>query len=137
MNSDVEIVKESDAMKRILNVLQEADVDDLARMYSDVVLSEGVCVVSDDFTHESFAEVVELDHPISNVYQDGRCLGYMDEKGRFQAFQDRFVSAEEVTVGDTKMYAIRDVKTNELCCVVPLERVQLVLRSLNEVGCYY
>lgn len=141
--NNIEMLKESQAIKRINEVVQSADVDELASIYSQIVFSEAVCVVSDDHTENSVPQfynmngVLELEHSVSHVYRNGVCLGYMDEKNRYQAFQDRFVSAEQVKVGEQIMYAIRDAKTNELWSIVPLERVQTVLLSLNEVGRYY
>lgn len=131
MTNSIEIVRESDAIKRILNVLEEADTDDLACIYSDVVLSEGVCIVDDDCNAKNPKDIVAMNHTYTHVYTNGQSVGYIDENAEFQEWPVRFTPMNAESFDDKVLYPIQDVKLGTIVCYTSIENMLSLLEHLN------
>jgi hypothetical protein len=87
---NTEIVTESEALDRIKSAIESLDIDDLANLLSEITSVGTVIVVPDGNEDLTLTDIVKNNIPCSEVHQDGKMFGYIDEKGEVIEIDDRF-----------------------------------------------
>ena len=77
------IYTEADALEAIRSALDEADIDDLAQILSQIVQTDGPVVVVHDGNEDLTPEMLGADQtiPVSSAYEDGEAIGDILEDG--------------------------------------------------------
>lgn len=97
--SNIEIINESLAVKRIEDALQDMDLTDLARLAS-TCCDGNIIVVHDGEGNVAAQDVAEKDIPNSGVFADGALLGYIGDKGELVDLGFRFQLGEPCSEQD-------------------------------------
>lgn len=127
----IDIYTETEVVKFIQDILDTSDLDDLARIYTDLAMTEQVVVVHDTCRAKTIEGILNGDHAFSNVYQDGVDLGYIDEDAKFQEFPARYEAGQRVVLGTDVVVPIRDNRTGSVVCYVEPSQVDRILDALE------
>lgn len=127
----INIYTETEVVKFIQDILDTSDLDDLARIYTDLAMTEQVVVVHDTCRAKTIEGILNGDHAFSNVYQDGVDLGYIDEDAKFQEFPARYEAGQRVVLGTDVVVPIRDNRTGSVVCYVEPSQVDRILDALE------
>lgn len=127
----INIYTETEVVKFIQDILDTSDLDDLARIYTDLAMTEQVVVVHDTCRAKTIEGILNGDHAFSNVYQDGVDLGYIDEDAKFQEFPARYEAGQREVLGTDVVVPIRDNRTGSVVCYVEPSQVDRILDALE------
>jgi len=127
----IDIYTETEVVKFIQDILDTSDLDDLARIYTDLAMTEQVIVVHDTCRAKTIEGILNGDHAFSNVYQDGVDLGYIDEDAKFQEFPARYEAGQREVLGTDVVVPIRDNRTGSVVCYVEPSQVDRILDALE------
>jgi len=127
----IDIYTETEVVKFIQDILDTSDLDDLARIYTDLAMTEQVIVVHDTCRAKTIEGILNGDHAFSNVYQDGVDLGYIDEDAKFQEFPARYEALQREVLGTDVVVPIRDNRTGSVVCYVEPSQVDRILDALE------
>lgn len=127
----INILTETQVVKLIQDILDTSDLDDLARIYTHLAMSEQVVVVHDTCRAKTIEGILSGNHAFSNVYQDGVDLGYIDEDAKFQEFPARYEAGKRVVLGADVVVEVVDMRTGVTFCYADPKNVSSVIAALE------